>query len=300
MSVLVRPRLDGLAVLLMLVLCTLWGVQQVASKVAMAQGLPPILQAVLRSMIAGPLLVGWVAMRRGRPGLSELFAFDRSLKPGLITGLLFAVEFMMLFPGVHLTSASHAVILLFTGGFFTAVGTHLFVPGERLRRGQWLGLVLAFLGVVVTVGQGGGQSASLLGDVLVIGAAAAWGLTTVVVKANPELLRASSEKVLAYQLFGALPLLLVGAVLVGEAHMPAASALAWTSLLYQGVVIAFASYLTWYWLVARYPAGHLAAFSFLTPVFGVFAAAMLLGDALSLNLLVGLVLVCAGLKLVNR
>jgi drug/metabolite transporter (DMT)-like permease len=298
-----RTRLDALAIGLMLLLCALWGVQQVASKVAMAEGLPPILQAVLRSAIAGPLLVGWVAVSRGRPGLRALLAIDASWKPGLVTSFLFAIEFMMLFPGVHLTSASHAVILLFTGGFFTAVGSHLFVPGERLRLGQWLGLALALLGVVVTMRQAAGATAgqsSLPGDALVLGAAAAWGFTTVIVKASPAMMASMPEKVLAYQLFGAAPFMAAGALLAGQAHVPAASALAWSSLLYQGVVIAFASYLTWYWLVARYPAGRLAAFSFLTPVFGVVAAAVLLGDALTLNLLLGLLLVSAGLKLVNR
>jgi drug/metabolite transporter (DMT)-like permease len=114
------------------------------------------------------------------------------------------------------------------------------------------------------------------------------------------MMRASPEKVLGYQLFGALPFLVVGAVVAGQAAVPDASMLAWSSLAYQGVVIAFASYLSWYWLVARYPATRLAAFSFLTPLFGVVAAGLLLGDALTLNVLIGLVLVSTGLKLVNR
>jgi drug/metabolite transporter (DMT)-like permease len=287
----------------MILLCVLWGMQQVASKVAMAQGLPPIMQAVLRSVIAGPLLVAWVALVRGRSALRELVAIDRTLKPGLVTSVLFALEFMMLFPGVHLTSASHAVVLLFTGGFFTAVGSHFFIPNERLGLVQWAGLALAFCGVVVTIGHAvgeGGNPSSLLGDLLVLGAAAAWGTTSVVVKSSPAMMRASSEKVLAYQLFGALPFLAGVAVAAGQATIPDASVLAWSSLVYQGVIIAFASYLTWYWLVARYPATRLAAFSFLTPIFGIVAAGLLLGDALTLNLLIGLILVSAGLKLVNR
>lgn len=287
----------------MLLLCTLWGIQQVASKVALEQGLPPALQAVLRSVIAGPLLVLWVFVSRGKSGLSTLFTLDRSLKPGLVTGLLFAVEFLMLFPGVHLTSASHAVVLLFTGGFFTAAGLHFLVPGEQLRTGQWVGMALAFLGVIVTVAPWApdrGAGASLLGDALVLGAAAAWGFTTVLVKATPAMMAITPEKVLAYQLFGALPILAISAIVVGEAHVPQASALAWASLAYQGIVIAFASYLTWYWLIARYPAARLAAFSFLTPILGVVAAALLLAEPLTLNLLGGLILVSAGLKLVNR
>lgn len=294
-----RTRLDLLAITVMLVLCSLWGIQQVASKVALSQGIPPILQAVLRSVLAGPLLLLWIGLRHGRGALRHLVAADGSLWPGVLSGCMFAVEFILLFSGVRLTSASHAVVLLFTGGLFTAAGAHLLVPGERLGWGQAAGLGLAFLGVLTTVAQGGGP-ASLEGDLLVLGCAAVWGMTTVLVKANPSLRRCPAEKVLAYQLFGALPILAVAAGLAGELHMPDATALAWWSLLYQGAVIAFASYLAWFWLIARYPAGRLAAFSFLSPLFGVLAAAALLGDPVTPVLLAGLVFVSAGIWLVNR
>ncbi len=293
-------RLDALAVAILLLCCACWGVQQVASKVALSQGMPPVLQALLRSVVAGPLLLLWFWLRRGRAGLRSLLARDGTLWPGLLTAALFAVEFIALFYGVRLTSASHAVIILFSGGFFTALGTHLLVPGEQLRLVNLAGLVLAFLGVVVTMSGGSAGSASLLGDLLVLAAAANWGLTTVVVKASPALAAATPEKVLAYQVIGSFPILLVTAALGGELRVPAATPLAWASVAYQGVVIVFATYLTWFWLITRYPAGRIAAFSFLTPLFGVVAAALLLGEPLTPMLLLGLACTAVGLRLVNR
>lgn len=294
-----RQRLDALAVIVLLIVCTCWGVQQVASKVALTQGMPPFLQATLRSVIAGPLLLAWLFARRGRPGLANLFARDGSLWPGLLIGAVFAAEFMMLFPGVKRTSASRSIVLLFSGAFFTAAGAHFFIPNERLRASQWAGLVLAFIGVAATVGRQE-AGASLLGDLLVVGAAACWGMTSVLVKANPALSRLNPEKVLAYQIFGAFPFMVAACWAVGELHVPDASRLAWASLLYQGAVIAFASYLTFFWLIARYPAGRVAAFSFLSPLIGVVAGWLLLGDPLTPTLLIGLVCVCIGLRLVNR
>ena len=85
-----------------------------------------------------------------------------------------------------------------------------------------------------------------------------------------------------------------------QLNVPVASGYAWLSLAYQGVVIAFASYLTWFWLVSRYPAGRLSAFTFLTPLLGVSAAWALLGETPTPLLGLGLVCVCAGLFLVNR
>ena len=289
-----RARLDGLAVGVMLLLCTLWGAQQVVTKIAISDGMPPLLQATARSAVAGALLVGWTALRGG---LRSLVARDRSWAPGALVGVLFAGEFLCLFPGVQLTSASRAVVLLYTAPFFTAIGTHWLVPAERMRPVHGVGLLLAFAGMAVTMTDAvaGG---SLLGDALMLGAAAAWGLTTVVIKAS-ALAQVPAERVLAYQLLGSLPILLVTTAMTGQLVWPHASPRAWAAVGYQCVIVAFASYLTWMWLITRYPAGRLAAFTFLTPLLGVVAAWALLGDPLTPRLLLGLGCVGAGLVLVN-
>ncbi len=295
-----RPRLDGLAIGLMVVLCTLWGVQQVGTKVAIEQGLPPLLQATLRAAIATALLLLWVLAREGRRGVARLFAQDGSLRPGVVIAVLFALEFILLFTGVQYTSASRAVLLLYTAPFFTALGAHLVLPGERLRPVPALGLSLAFAGVAVTVLDGGAAGGSALGDALMIGAAAAWGVTTVVVKASPALGRIPAAKLLLWQLGGSVPILFLAAAAAGQVVVPHATPLAWASLAYQSVIVAFASYLAWFWLVTRYPAGRLSAFTFLTPLIGVAAAAVLLGEPATLGLVVGLGCVIVGLWLVNR
>ena len=293
-------RLDAFAVCVMLLLCSLWAVQQVASKVALSDGMPPVFQAVARSAISGTLLLAWLSARQGRAGLRRLFEHDGSLWPGLASGLLFAAEFTCLFIGLSLTTASRAVVLLYTSVLFTAAGAHWFIPGERLRPLHAAGLALAFAGVAVTLGRSGGAG-SLLGDALVLGAAVTWGATTVLVKASPALGRAMPEKVLAYQLFGALPPLIVAAWVAGELPgLPAATPLAWASLVYQGVVVSFATYLAWFWLIARYPAGRLASFTFITPLLGVIAAWALLAEPFTPSLLTGVALVSAGVWLANR
>jgi len=246
-------------------------------------------------MIAGSLLLLFIA---GRGGLARLFARDGTLWPGLLTSALFACEFALLFEGMLRIPASRAVVILYTAAFFTAIGAHLAIPGERLRPVNALGLLLAFAGVAATIGAGKGGS--ILGDMLVLGGAAAWGLTTVVVKGSRALMRTVPEKVLAYQVLGSIPPLLALAGWQGELHAPEASRLAWLSLLYQSVGVTFASYLTWVWLIGRYPAGRLAAFSVLTPLFGVVAAAVFLQEPITPMLLVGLTCVGIGLKLVNR
>lgn len=148
-------------------------------------------------------------------------------------------------------------MILYTASFFTALGTHLLIPSERLRPINAAGLLLAFAGTATIGGPG---AHSLTGDLLLLAAAALWGLTTVVIKSSRALAAASAGKVLSYQLLGSIPILLVAGLLTGELRVPDATRLAWASLGYQCVIVVFASYLTWVWLIGRYPAGRLAAF----------------------------------------
>jgi drug/metabolite transporter (DMT)-like permease len=295
-----RDHVDARAVALLVLLCATWGLQQVAVKVAVTGGLPPVLQAGIRSLVAGALVCGWIGLRQGSAALFALFRRDAALRPGLIIALLFACEFLLLFPGLQLTTASRGVLFLYTAPFFTALGAHLFLPAERLRPRQALGLLVAFLGVAIAFAGGLGQGGSLRGDLLCLGGAVMWGATTVVVKANPSLARTSPARVLLLQLLGSAPVLLLASWLLGEMHAwPQATALAWGGLFYQTAIVAFASYLAWFWLVLVYPATRIAGFTFLTPLFGILAGAVLLHEHASLALLAGVVAIAIGLRLVN-
>ena len=289
-----RPRLDALAASFMLVLVMLWGVQQVTTKIAIAGGMPPLFQAAGRSVIASVLLLGWAAWRR-----QPLFARDGTLWPGVLVALLFGGEFALLFPGVARTSASHAVVLLYTAPFFTALGAHLLLPAERLTPVRVAGLLLAFVGVAVAAYDRSAAGSSWVGDLLVVGGAAGYGLTTVVLKASPALMRATTAKVFFWQVGGSVPLLVLTAAAGGQAGWPRANTAAWLALGYQGAVVTFASYMTWFWLVARYPAGRLASFTFLTPLVGIAAAGVFLHEPVTPQLLGGVAFVLIGLRLVN-
>lgn len=296
-----HDRLDVRAVLILVGLCTIWGVQQTATKVAVAEGLPPLLQAGLRTGVAAICVCIWIAARQGMEALRGLFRRDGTLRAGSAIAVLFALEFLFLFPGLKLTTASRGVVFLYTAPFFTALGAHFVLPAERLRPRQVFGLLIAFAGVAVAFADGfrsGGGS--VLGDAMCAAAGAFWGATTVTVKASPGLMRASAAKVLLIQLAGSTPLLLLASAFAGEmTAWPNATPAAWAWLGYQTFVVAFASFLAWFWLVRAYPAGQLAGFTFLTPLFGILAGALLLGEHAGWPVLIGLVAIAAGLRLLN-
>ncbi|HKO70692.1 MAG TPA: DMT family transporter [Bradyrhizobium sp.] len=288
-----RPLSPG-AVALMLVLCLSWGFNQVAVKLALPD-IPPMLQATIRS--AGALIVLFLIARiRG----VKMFERDGTLRAGLLAGVIFGFEFLLIYRGLLLTSASRAVVFLYTAPFFVAFGSFLFL-GERLRASQWGGLALCFAGVALAIGipQADVDANVLLGDLMVVGGGALWGASTLVVKAT-ALIKAPAEKGLAYQVALSVPILGMAAWVFGENLTRVPGPLALSLMVYQAVWVVGLTFLVWFELVKSYSASKLSAFTFITPLFGVLASYFILHDTMSLAFGAAALLVIAGLYLVNR
>ncbi|AKJ70577.1 multidrug DMT transporter permease [Pandoraea thiooxydans] len=280
----------------MIVLCAIWGLQQVAIKVAVPT-VPAVLQAGVRSTIATVLVMLWMASR-GQP----VWKRDGTQGAGLLAGLLFAGEFACVFIGLTHTSASRMAVFLYTAPCFTALGLHWFVPGERLRKSQWVGIALAFGGMLLAFADGLSAShtgrSTWLGDSLGILAGIFWAATTVLVRAT-SLADASPSRTLLYQLAVSSIALLALAGVDGHWRIQALPPLVVASILYQAAVVAFISYLAWFWLLTRYMASRLSVFSFLTPLFGVSFGVLLLGDQIGPRFLGASAMVLTGIALVN-
>ena len=275
----------------MVLLCIVWGLNMVAMKIGI-EGISPALQGAWRSAGAAALGLLW-CLARGVPLAPMLGA---TLWPGVLAGVVFGLEFSAVFIGAGLTTASRAVLFLYAAPFFVAVGAHLFVPGDRITPRALLGLVVAFIGLVL--GLADGRVGSLTGDLLCLVGAAGWACTTILIKAT-RLRHAPAEYAMMYQLVVSVPVMLAISALLAEPGVFAPTPLVWASMAYQTVVVAFASYIAWFWLVKRHAASRLAAFSFLTPLFGAAFGWALLGDVLGPMFLVALALVSVGILLVN-
>jgi drug/metabolite transporter (DMT)-like permease len=288
-----RPLSAG-AVALMLMLCLSWGFNQIAVKLALPD-IPPLLQATIRSV--GALVVLFLIARlRG----VKLFERDGTLGPGLLAGVIFGIEFVLIYRGLLLTSASRAVVFLYTAPFFVAFGSYVFL-GERLRASQWGGLALCFAGVALAIGvpQADVDARMLLGDVLVIAGGALWAATTLLVKTT-ALLQAPAEKGLGYQVAISVPILGFAAWAFGETLTRVPGPLALSLMLYQAVWVVGLTFLIWFALIKTYSASKLSAFTFITPLFGVVASYFIMHDTLTPVFGAAALLVIAGLYLVNR
>ncbi|WP_027016092.1 DMT family transporter [Comamonas composti] len=286
-----RQPLDPRAYVLMLSLCLIWSLQQVLLK-ATADAIAPTLQIALRSG-AGAVLV-WLFMRWRRMRVT----WADSWRPGLFVGALFALEFLLLGEAINHTSASHVVVFLYSAPVFAALGLHCSLASERLARLQWLGIGLAFAGIALAfLGGGQGGGVSLKGDLLALGAGAAWGATTVAVRTS-RLAGLPAAQTLLYQLATGFALLMPAAMLLGQTRFEP-TPLAWASLAFNAVLVCFVSFLIWFWLLTQYLASRLGVFSFLTPILGVILGAWLLSEPLASSFVFGAFMVLAGVLLVS-
>ncbi|HEY7999899.1 MAG TPA: DMT family transporter [Pseudolabrys sp.] len=289
-----RP-LDAVAAAIVVVLCLSWGFNQVATKLAI-HDIPPLIQATIRSVVAALLVAGWCRLR----GVA-LFARDGTLLAGVAAGVLFAIEFILIYQGLVYTTATRAVLFIYLAPFFVVLGSRIFLPADAFRLAQWLGLALSFTGMLVAFGlpTPALDPRQAIGDLMMVAAALFWAATTLIIKASP-LTRVSAEKVMLYQLVVSAPIMAAAAYVAGERITHAPSALALGSLAYQTIWVVSITFVIWFALIARFSANRLSAFTFLTPLFGVAAGHLVLGEPLTPAFAAAVALVAGGLVLVNR
>ena len=291
-----KDHLDTFAMTLLVACCAFWGFQQILIKFA-GREIPPLWQASVRMAGATALLWLWCQVR----GV-KLFTRDGSLRGGLLVGLLFAAEFCLIYLGLQHTSASRLTVFLYTSPFWVALLLPRFVPTEKMRGLQWLGLFIAFAAVGIAFSEAflhGSAPGQWKGDAMGLAAGMFWGLTTIAIRTT-KVATIQAEKSLFYQLSVTALVCPVLSLALGETWGFGYSALAWGSVFLQTAVGAFASYLAWMWMLRHYPATQMSTFTFLTPLFALVFGVVLLGEPLTTQLVLALVGVACGIVLVSR
>lgn len=288
-----KTRIDGFGALVLVVFSALLGLNQVLVKLVNS-AMHPVFQAGLRSACAFVVVLGFAILMKRR-----LSVVDGSLWPGVLAGVLFALEFTLVFIGLDYTSVARASVLFYTMPVWVALGAHFLIPGDSLTPLRIAGLMLACVGVIVALSQNDNpvSDKSLVGDLFCLVASTLWASIALLARTT-RLSKASPEMQLLYQLAVSAPLLIIGAVWLGETwREPTAFTLG--IFAFQVVVVVSIGFLTWFWVLSVYPASDMAVFSFLAPVFGVLFGWLILNEGLDWNVLVALVLVSIGIVLVN-
>lgn len=266
---------------------------QVVIKVS-AGGFQPVFLAGLRS--AGAILCLWLLLRlRG----VSLGLTPQQLWPALSLGGLFAMEFLLLYQALDLTTVARASILFYTMPIWMAVGAHFLISGQRLTPVKLVGLALAFAGVswALLVRPSAEGAGHLLGDVLALAAAMCWAAIALLTRTT-SLTEVRPVVQIFYQVLVSAPLLILAALAFGP-FIRDVSVLSIGGLAFQIALVSI-GFPFWIWLLSLYPPAGVASFAFLGPVFGVVFGWALLGEPVGPQVVAALVLVAAGLILINR
>ncbi len=287
-----RRPLDLFAYGLMLLLCLIWGLQQVAIKVTVPD-MAPAMQLATRFGLSAAMFCVLIVARDGWKTFR-----DGTLASGALVGALFAFEFLFLAESLKYTTAAHAVVFLYTAPIFSALGLQ-FLPEERLSPVQWIGIAGAVCGIAIAfLGYAGhAVPGQLLGDTLALLGGITWGASTVTLRRS-RLAGVAATKTVFYQVFVAAIVLGAYAFFTGQAHVAYGPRMA-LSLLFQTVGVAFLSYLGWFWLLRHYLTSRLMLLALMTPLFGVVLGALVLGEQIDLRFALGTLCVLAGIAIVN-
>ena len=281
------------AVAAVLLLCVLWGGLLVSVKVAL-DGVPPILLAVFRFITGAAGILVWARIT----GV-ELYPPREERGPLVIIGLVMFAQIVTMNVGTQLTSASHAVVFMQGYPFFVAVIAHYALPDDRISLLKSVGLLMAGAGIEVTMSESlMAKESTLYGDGLVVLSAVILGIQTIIMKRNVSVI--VPERMLLWQMIVAIPLFLTLSLFTERYESLNFNIAIGLAIAYQGIVVAGFCFLVWLSLLKRYSASRVSAFFFTTPLFGVTLSWLVLGDSITVYLLVGLVLVAGGLYLINR
>lgn len=265
---------------------------QVVIKVT-TEGFSPVFQAGIRSVGAVVVLLIWMRLR----GIRVHFP-RRALFGGILSGLIFTTEFLCLFNALDITTVSRASVIFYSMPVWLALIAHFAFPGERLTRLKLIGLAMAMAGVVIALADRQGGQVSWTGDLLALCSALCWAGIVICVRLT-ALSEVPPAQQLLFQVLISGPILLLLAPLFGPLLREVAP-IHVAGLLFQIIGVASLGFLLWFWLMTIYPASSIASFSFLSPVFSVLLGWLLLSEDVAPAVWIALVLVAAGIFLINR
>jgi len=288
-----KDHIDAFGAVSLIGFSALLGFNQVVIKLV-NDGLQPVFSAGLRSFFAMVLIFLWMRWRRSGPH------FERAVLPsGILSGVLFASEFILLYLALDLTTVARTSVLFYSMPVWLSLMVHFTVPEERLTPQKTLGLLLAFAGVCLALADRGvGGQASLAGDLMALGGSLGWAGIALLARISP-FSRVGPTMQIFWQLCVSSVILLIAALFFGplvRAFQPIHAA----GLGFQILAIATGGYLFWFWLLKIYPASGVASFGFLAPIFGVFFGWLILNEPVGPTLWAALALVSLGLILINR
>jgi drug/metabolite transporter (DMT)-like permease len=273
-------------------LCVIFGSNTVAVKITFF-GLGVFTTAALRFGFAATAIFLWARLT-GR----SIVLKKGQIHQVLIFSALFTVQLSLFYLGLSKSNASRGALLSNLLPFFILFLAHFFIPGERITRRKFFGILLGFTGVVfMFLDEQAVQTGFLAGDLIILGAVTVWSCATVYLKRvihtfNPF-------QVVLYSSLFSVPIFLMEALLWDKAMVFNLDAPVIGALAYQSLISASFGFVAWNTMLKKYGAVALHSFMFIMPISGVALGGLVLGEAITIKILLALVFIVFGILVVH-
>lgn len=288
--------LSGRSIFLAVLVSILWGGNLISIRIGV-DSVPPLWSAFWRMALGVVIVTAW-ALHRGvsiRPAKKEGW-------PLFFLGVLFTAQIGLLNAGTALTSPAFGVVILNSYAVFANITGHFFPGMEKPLNGiRILGLALAVGGMaVLTFGQSASELAPdpLTGNLLLVVSALLLGVRQVYTRVLVQSIE--PVRTVVWQMAWSVPLFLVVAAISEPPVYGQVTTQALVAIFYQGAIVAGFCFIIWAELLKRHAAGTLSMFAFLVPICGIALSSFFFGEPMRLTLLIGGVLVLAGVYAVTR
>jgi drug/metabolite transporter (DMT)-like permease len=283
-----HQSLSALASLSAILLCSLFGANAVALKIALT-GLGVFTAAGIRFSIACIIIYLWARFSNQPIGLKK-----ERVHQLLILTLLFVAQISLFYSGLSRTYASRAALIVNMVPFFVLLISHWFTPQDAITRKKLIGIIMGFAGVVfVFLEKKGITSEFQIGDMIVLTATLLWACNGVYTKKIITLF--SPFQIVFYPSLFSLPLLFMGAYLFDTPMISFINCRIILALLYQSLITGSFGFVIWTMLLQKYGAVSLHTFIFIMPVVGVLLGGLVLAEPITKNILLALILIGSGI-----
>ena len=287
-----NQELPFLAAIFTVFLCSLFGANAVAIKISLS-GLGVFTTAGLRFSMASVAVFIWARIT-GR----SFHIKKGQIHQLLIISMMFTVQLSLFYLGISKSNASRATLMVNLQPFFTLFLAHFFISGDRITKRKTLGIMLGFAGVIFVFMEKKGVTADFqVGDLIILFAAFLWACNAVYTK---RIIHAFKPfHMVLYPMIFSVPFFFLEGFVWDSTMIAHVDAKVFCALLYQGLVAASFCFVAWITLLQKYGAVALHSFIFIMPVSGVLLGGLVLGEPITVNIIIALLLIVSGILLVN-
>ena len=289
-----NKSIDGIAALFLIIFSVLLGLNQVLVKLV-NEGMHPIFQVALRSTLAiFPILIYCYIKKK------KIDFFDGSFLPGLIAGVLFAIEFILLFTALDYSTVTRVSLIFYTMPVWLTVAAHFLIKNDTLTLNKFIGLIIALIGLIFAIYQPvtNYNIQQFYGDLFSLLASFCWAIIAIMLKTT-RLTRSSPETQLLYQLIVSGIILLPISLMLEDFIRDINNQII-LIFSFQVIVIMCLGFIGWLWIMSKYSASSTSSFAFSTPISGVLFGWLMMDDVINEQIFISLFLTCLGIYIINK